>query len=636
MDKKINVLLVEDNYGDARLVQLMLEEYYADKLAIYHEFDLRSALFRLEQETINVVLLDLGLPDAQGFLGLLAIHRQYKSMPVVVLTGSEDTQLGFDALNKGAQDYLFKSNLEAHSLYRSIRHSSERTIFEEARRQSEAQFTTAFESAASGMAVLDLEGKFIRVNNALCKLFGHSEAGILNTSLFDFADPEMESRLIEDFQRVFDGSLDRHLAEYFFIGAYDVRLYTLISTSIIRNVDKTPSHIIIHFVDMTERKEAEMQLMQAQKLEAVGQLTGGMAHDFNNLLAVIMGNLEMLEISKSLNELDQKRVKSALNATIRGAELTGRLLAFSRQQPLAPQFTEIGTCVEGMRELITLTLGETVELNIKQDTKTWPVLVDPSQLETTILNLAVNARDAMPHGGQLIIDSINVTLDETEMDDGMVAGDFVMLSVSDSGEGIPEDLQDKVLQPFFTTKDVGKGSGLGLSMVFGFIKQSDGLIKINSFEGEGTSIQLFFPRKMEEVERSNPAMSGDFQAIPSGKGLILVVEDDPNVREIVVGQLNSFGYDTIEAENALVGFEIIQERGMAIDLLFSDITLPKGVSGIELSDEVKKTYPEMPVLLTSGFSEEFIQLKNRSLPPAILRKPYSRDELGKQIHLILN
>lgn len=638
MEKKIQVLLVEDNPGDARLVDIMLQDDYPNQVIIIHAESLKSALLELDKNSVELVLLDLGLPDAQNFVGLTSICTLYPSIPVVVLTGAEDAQLGLDALQHGAQDYLFKSHIDSHSLYRAIRYSSERAAFERAKQQSELHFSAAFDSAASGMAILDLDKQFLRVNRALCDLLGHPEEALLGMNILDFTDPDMESRFIRDLDLICKGSIEYQLDEYFMVAAYDVRIYVLLSASLIKDSDKKASHLIIHFVDLTERKEAEMKLMQSQKLEAVGQLTGGIAHDFNNLLAIIMGNLEMLDLSRGLSDEDRGRVKTALNATTRGADITNRLLSFSRQQPLAPKLVDINKVIEDLKELLSVSLGETVELEIKEGTGVWQVLIDSSQLESTLLNLVVNSRDAMPHGGKVTIGTSNTTLAENEIDSDSPAGDYVMLSVNDTGEGISQKVIDKVLQPFFTTKEVGKGSGLGLSMAFGFLKQSGGLIKIESQEGVGTTVRLYFPRQASGIVGLPEKAAPETKTVeaPNDSQTILVVEDDPNVREIVVKQLNSLGYETLEAADALLGLETIKSSGEGINLIFSDIKLPGGMSGVDLAEELRRIRPEIPILLTSGFADEFIQMKDKTEPPPILRKPYSRDQLSQKIRSILD
>jgi signal transduction histidine kinase/CheY-like chemotaxis protein len=384
-----------------------------------------------------------------------------------------------------------------------------------------------------------------------------------------------------------------------------------------------------------ETEATESQVRQAQKMEAIGQLTGGVAHDFNNILTVITGTIEILgDGVKDRPHLAQ--ITSLISAAAaRGADLTQHLLAFARRQPLQPRSTDVNLLVIDAARLLRPTLGEQIEIESMLSPDSAPALIDPSQLSTAILNLALNARDAMPNGGKLTLETRNVVLDDdyAGMNSEARPGHYVMIAVSDTGEGIPGTLLDKVFEPFFTTKDVGKGSGLGLSMVYGFVKQSNGHIKIYSEEGHGTTVKLYLPLAADVADALPPAI--DLSGLEHGDESLLIVEDDALVREYVVTQAMHFGYHTLAASNAAEALAIINgpER---IDLLFTDVIIPGGMNGRQLATEALKRRPGLKVLYTSGYTENAIVHHGRlDAGVLLLPKPYLSSDLARMIRTAL-
>jgi signal transduction histidine kinase/CheY-like chemotaxis protein len=387
-----------------------------------------------------------------------------------------------------------------------------------------------------------------------------------------------------------------------------------------------------------EIEATESQVRQAQKMEAVGQLTGGVAHDFNNILTVITGTIEILaDAVKDRPHLAQ--ITNLISAAAaRGADLTQHLLAFARRQPLQPRSTDINGLVIDAAGLLRPTLGEQIEIESMLSPNSAPALIDPSQLSTAILNLALNARDAMPNGGKLTLETRNVVLDDdyAAMNNDVKPGNYVMIAVSDTGTGIPGKLLEKVFEPFFTTKDVGKGSGLGLSMVYGFVKQSNGHIKIYSEEGHGTTVKLYLPQaagiaSVADVLVAEPGISG----FERGDKSILIVEDDALVREYVVTQIGSLGYNTLAASNAAGALAIINGPDR-IDLLFTDVIIPGGLNGRQLATEALKRRPELKVLYTSGYTENAIVHHGRlDAGVLLLPKPYLSSDLARMIQTAL-
>jgi signal transduction histidine kinase/CheY-like chemotaxis protein len=386
--------------------------------------------------------------------------------------------------------------------------------------------------------------------------------------------------------------------------------------------------------EIRARIAAEQQLQQSQKMEAVGQLTGGVAHDFNNILTVIMGTIELLEEGVADRPELAAVARMIDEAAGRGAELTSRLLAFARKQPLQPRPTDINALVLEADKMLRPALGETVDIVTKLDSRASPALVDPSQLANALLNLAINARDAMPDGGKLTLETGNVILDEAyaESQSEVAPGPYVMIAVSDTGTGIPAELIDHVFEPFFTTKGVGRGTGLGLSMVYGFVKQSNGHIKVYSEVGNGTTIKIYLPRAAADAgERPAPT-----ETVKGGRERILVVEDDTLVRSQVSAQLEGLGYAIRTAPDALAALALL-ESGAAFDLLFTDVILPRGMNGRELADEALKRRPSLKVLYTSGYSENAVVHHGRLDPGVLLlAKPYRKEDLARMIRRALD
>jgi len=387
--------------------------------------------------------------------------------------------------------------------------------------------------------------------------------------------------------------------------------------------------------EIAQRQAAESRLYQAQKMEAVGQLTGGIAHDFNNLLTAVLGNLELIEQGGvSDGERIQRLAGAARRAAERGATLTASLLAFSRRQALRPQRTEVNRLVNATSELLRSTLGERIAIKTVLASGSWPAFVDPNQLENAVINLALNARDAMPYGGKLTIKTSNVYLGEEyhtahpEVD----VGHYVMLEVTDTGAGMSADVIERAFEPFFTTKPMGEGTGLGLSQVYGFVGQSKGHITLESEPGAGTSVKIYLPRLVgvEEAALGTPVAT---ESTPM-QATILVVEDDCDVREYIVSALTQLGYSVLEAGEASTALSVV-EHHPEVDVLLTDVGLP-GINGRRLADEATRRNAGIKVLFTSGYARDTI-IHNGVLDPGVelISKPFTIDTLGRKIVQVL-
>ena len=405
--------------------------------------------------------------------------------------------------------------------------------------------------------------------------------------------------------------------------------------TLMRDAEGKPKSVLAVHTDITQQLETEEQLRRAQRLEAVGQLTGGIAHDFNNLLTVIQGNAELLSEALHDNERLHRFAQMTFTAAQRGSDLTSRLLAFARRQALEPKNVDVNQLITEMNALIRRTLDQSIEIVLHCDPGLWHASVDPSQLETALLNLCFNARDAMPEGGQLMLETSNVWLDAAAArHDDLIPGQYVSITVTDTGTGIPQTLLDRVFEPFYTTKEPGKGSGLGLSMVYGFIKQSAGHIRIQSQLEQGTRIQIYLPRARNGAPAETEAHSEQHPV--TGNEYILLVEDDDLVRLHVTDQLQALGYRVTAVASGRAAMEVLQSE-QPVDLLFTDIVMPGGMDGRQLADAARERMPRLRVLFTSGYSDDAVVQDGRLKPGVnLLGKPYSRMELAKKIRQVLD
>lgn len=495
---------------------------------------------------------------------------------------------------------------------------------------SHERLKTSYNHTPAMMYSVDTDGRIVSVSDYWLEVLGYEREDVLGKKCVDFfSDGSLEKSphvMLPEFRR-FGCCKD---IEYQFRKKTGEAIDVLLSAVAERDDNGDIQRTLAVLTDVTESRRLEQSLGQAQKMEAVGQLTGGLAHDFNNLLAVIMGNLQMLERSVDGDIRASKRVRSALRATERGADLTKRLLAFSRRQQLDAEDVDTGPLIGGMIDMLERTLGESIELELSQTDGPASVVADRSQLESAILNLAINARDAMPSGGRLTIETSQAVFEpECAAKIKMKPGDYVRISVTDTGTGIPKNIVDQVFTPFFTTKEEGKGTGLGLSMVYGFVKQSSGNVTIHSEEGCGTTINLFLPRAIVEGEQVQQRHASD--DCLNGSGKVLVVEDKEDVREMASAMLEDLGYETLEAENGSQALDIM--KSTAIDLLFTDVVMPGGMSGPELASLARRRNPSLKVLFTSGYAEAAVLREGGvTSRTQLIAKPYRKAELATKVH----
>ena len=490
-----------------------------------------------------------------------------------------------------------------------------------------ARITTIFESTNDGVLLVDRNWRIRYLNNQAkaqlseqCDLIGR-----------DFWQTFPHATDADKVNSALEAISKQRLASFEMFCRRRNRWYDV-------NVFPSGEDIAVWSRDLTDHKRAvearhliEEQLHQSQKMEAVGQLTGGVAHDFSNLLMVISGNLELIEDGATEKGAVQRLAAAARKAADRGASLTGQLLAFSRRQKLNPKPVHADVLIRDFQDLIRRAVGESCEVKLVADDPLWPCYVDPAQLETALLNLALNGRDAMPNGGMLQIELRNVTLEENAIA-GVSSGAYVKLSVTDTGCGMAPEILDRVFEPFFTTKEVGRGTGLGLSMVYGFVRQSSGHVAIESTVGAGTTVSLYLPKstQLPAIEMTDVHL----QIIPAGSGRVLMVEDDEDVLDVTSVMLRELGYHVVCARNGAEAIQLLTS-GKQFDLLFSDVVMPRGMTGIELAREAKRLCADLKVLLTSGNAADVLARYSAEDEFPIIGKPFRRAELAQYLRLVM-
>lgn len=600
----------------------------------------------------DIALLDIKLGPDNGIDLIAPLKLQRPDLACVIMTGYADTESAVRALREGADDFLSKP-VDPAILMRTLNRCRRQQKLERENREvvaalksSEERTRAIMENVADALVTIDAKGTVESVNPAALDLFGYQADELLGENV---------SRLIGEGDRArHDGYIQHYLhsgeARIVGQGPREVRgrrrdgetleLELAVSEAWIGN-----QRIFIGAMrDISERKRLEAHLRQSQKMEAIGQLTGGVAHDFNNLLGVILGNAELLEDKIGT---DDPQVQAVIRAAGRGSELTERLLAFSRLQPLQTSVLDPARLLGTMPDLLTRILAKNIEVELRSEAGIWPIEADPAQMESALINLAINAGQAMPGGGRLTIEIANLTIDRqaaagmtagtaagtTAVTPAVTPGRYVTMAVSDTGVGMTPEVLARAFDPFFTTKPVGEGSGLGLSMVYGFARQSGGFAIIESEPGQGATVRLYLPRVDAEVVEPQAELRAE---APRAKGeTILVLEDDPDVLDLAVTLLESLGYKVLFASEGAAALDILKLTP-AIDLVLSDVMLPGGLLGPEVVQRAKQARPDLRVLFMSGyadtaaFSAELLQAG-----ATVLNKPFRRYDLACQLRVAL-
>jgi PAS domain S-box-containing protein len=667
----VRILLIEDDPADARLIRELLGESREMTFEVEGAETLAAATVRLAGRPYDVVMLDLGLPDSVGLDTVRRFFAQGGRMPVlIVLSIVEDQDLAVQAVQLGAQDYLIKGIVDSGGLVRSIRYARERRRAEEALLRAQAELETRVRERTAELAhanaelqaenterrqaeqalrasqrllqgivdnsgaviyVKDTEGRYLLVNRRFEELFHVTRDEIRGKTDFAIYPPDRAQALRANDQRVLEANGPLQWEEMI---PQDEGLHTYVSVRFaLHDVDGRPFATCGIATDITERKRLEEQLRQSQKLESVGRLAGGVAHDFNNILTAILGYGEIVTRELPPDNPLVDDVEEIKLAAERAGRLTRQLLIFARRGVVEPRMLDLSDLTVNLSHLLRRLIGENVELVVSAAPRLWPIRADAGQMEQVLVNLAVNARDAMPRGGRLSIQTENATIAEGTPDAprGLAPGNYVRLTISDTGSGMSPETQAHLFEPFFTTKGVGKGTGLGLATCHGIVQQCGGAIYCASELGSGTMFTIYLPRHEGrppglEVMEETP--------VPGGHETVLVVEDDPSVREIAVRALRARGYQVVEAANGIEALSLAERLGHRIDLLVTDMVMPQ-MGGLDLAERLRANRPRLRALFTSGYTEENAAQLREIEDARFLQKPFTGSALARRVREVL-
>jgi len=635
----LRVLLVEDSESDAKLILRALRaaghEVAAERVDT--AATLRAALLL---KAWDVVISDWSMPQFSG-RAALELVRELSPLPLIIVSGTVGEDAAVEAMRAGARDYVLKDNLArlAPAVERELREGILRRSAAHALKVSERRFERLSASGVIGICILDLGGTLKEANTAFLDMLGYVGQDVVSGLSWQMLTPTEWAEL--------DELAFRRLKEHGVAPAWEKELWrrdgsrvcVLVGVAVLE-----ADECIAVISDVTERKSAEQrlrhseeQLRQVQKMEANGSLAGGIAHDFNNMLTVVLSYSALLANEFEPDDPRRGELQQIHDAGERAAALTRQLLAFSRRQVLQPKVVQLDLLVANMEKLLRRLIGEHIELRVVSDRGLCKVRVDPSQIDQVIINLAVNARDAMPGGGTLTIETENVTLppEAMDLDNPDEPGGFVKLTVSDTGEGMSDATQQRMFEPFFTTKEVGRGTGLGLSTVLGIVQQSGGSVSVRSAPGQGTSFSVYLPVSdgpLQPTRSSRPPL----QSLPRGHETILLVEDDASVRTLACNVLRRHGYHVLEASGSSEALVLSEQFAETIHLLLTDVVMPK-MSGPQLARRVQSARANIRVLFVSGYTDDATfqhGLLDRRV--AFLPKPFTPEQMAIRVREVLD
>lgn len=626
----IEILLVEDNLGDARLLQENLQEIEGNRFKLSHVELLQEALQCLAQKSFDLVLLDLSLPDSQGLETFLKLHRQVPSMPVVVLTGLDDETLAIKAMQVGIQDYLIKGQVNSDLLVRSIHYAIERQQAEQKIREQAA----LLDIATDAILVRSLENKILFWNKGAERLYGWSKSDVIDRDPTEFWFQGKSPNIEEAFSNVLkDGFWEGELAKFTKNGQ---KLTVASRWTLVRDESGGPKSILTVDTDITEKKQLEAQFLHAQRLESLGTLASGIAHDLNNILTPILAAAQLLPLK--LHDLDaqtQTLLKILEENSKRGSNLVKQILSFARGAEGKRVVLQVSHLLMEVATVARQTFPKSIEVTINIATNDlWTVSADPTQLHQVFMNLCVNARDAMPNGGTLSLTVENLFIDENYARLHLDArvGSYIVITVEDTGVGIPQEILGRIFEPFFTTKEPGKGTGLGLSTVLGIVKSHGGFVSVYSEVNKDTWFKVHLPA----VEDKKPQPAEDLTLFEGNGELILVVDDEAAIREVTKVTLETYNYRAITASDGIEAIAIYAERKEQIDAVSIDLMMPSLDTATTIRI-LEKINPQVRIVLMSGLTNN--EIASRSISPgvgAFLAKPFTAQELLNILHKLFH
>jgi PAS domain S-box-containing protein len=640
----MKILVVDDAVDHAQMVVEFLRASNAwpdAEIAVAASYD--QALAAMIATRYDVALLDYWLGARDGLMLLREVRQQGVDTAVVVLTGHGAEDVAVEAMKAGAADYLSKTNLTIDSLERAVRHAVALRAGERQRRQAEAalraseeRFRALVENSSDALLLIDGEARVTYITPSSTRHLGWRPDQMVRRSIYDFLHPDdretIIARMAETLQR--PGRLVT--AEVRFLHA-DGSWRIMEGVGVNHIADPSVGAIVVNARDITDRRKLEDQLRQAQKMEAVGRLAGGVAHDFNNLLTAILGYCNLMLDDIPHEDPLRPDLEEIQSAGERAAALTRQLLAFSRRQMLQPQVVDMNTIVQQLEKLLRRLISEDVELVTSLAADLMSVRVDPASVEQILVNLAVNARDAMPVGGRLTIETKNVELDEAYAIAHVTvkSGPYVMLAVSDTGQGMDELTRIRVFEPFFTTKEQGKGTGLGLATVYGMVKQSGGYIWVYSELGHGTTFKVYLPPAEQRVTTKAQHAGRRHTDGTHGWETVLLVEDEDAVRALAREVLRRHGYIVLEARHGVDAVRVAERHADDIHLMVTDVVMPH-MSGCDLAQRLSTVRPRMKVLFMSGYTDHAVMHRDLTPASAFIQKPFTPEVFARKVRTVLD
>jgi PAS domain S-box-containing protein len=626
--------MLEDDENDALLVRRELGRLNPPPV-VQHVRGESDFVTALSGPAPHLILSDHNIPGFGGWKALELAQRTLPEVPFILVTGSLDEETAVAYLKGGASDYILKDRVVR--LGPAVLEALGRARQREALRRHERLLRQIIDANPSLIFVKDWEGRFVLVNQATADIYGTTVESLIGKTDADFnSNAEEVAHFLRDDRQVISSGRPKFIGEERVTNptTKETRWFQTIKVPL-RMPGQEATTMLGVATEITERKRLEEQLMQSQKMEAIGQLAGGVAHDFNNILTAIVGYTDLLTADFAGNARQLEDLEEIRKAARRAAALTRQLLAFSRKQVLEPRIIDVNDVVLNLDKMLRSLISERIELKTELATDLAAARADPNQLEQVIMNLAINARDAMPDGGTLTIETGNATLDQTYAAQhvSVIPGDYVMLAVSDTGCGMDQNTQARVFEPFFTTKPPGRGTGLGLSTVYGIVKQSGGNIWLYSEVGKGTTFKVYLPA-IEAV----PEQAGKAAVAETGRpgvGTILVVEDDDQLRRLAHRALAAQGYVVLEADRGATALDLARRHNGAIDLLLTDVVMPD-TNGRKLADALRATRPGVRVLFMSGYPDGAIS-KHGILEHGVayLAKPFTTEAITRKVREVL-
>ena len=646
MNEPVRILLVEDLPTDAELAQREIRRTLKD--CLFQRIETREDyLAALETFQPDLIISDYSMPRFDGLTALRLALEHAPLTPVIILTGAINEDTAVHCMKAGATDYVIKEHIKRlgqaviHALQQKQVHQQRRQA-EEALRESEERYRTLVHTLPDAIIVTDPAGTITYASPTALRLYGGEKAEMLGHNILEWIHPSLHQQALDHVKIILAGGLITG-EEYLLVNKDGSVFFGEMSASCLKNSQGQVMGIISMVRDISERKRTEEaqaklteQLRQAQKMESIGRLAGGVAHDFNNMLTVIQGYCSLMQVEIPDDSSLLENLEQIQQASERAANLTGQLLAFSRKQILAPTVLDLNSLVVNLRRMLERLIGEDITLSTVLQPGLWPTIADPGQIEQVIMNLVVNARDAMPAGGKLTIETHHVKIDEPNFRTHLEApgGPHVMLVVTDTGCGMDESTRAQIFEPFFTTKEPGKGTGLGLATAYGIIKQSGGHITVYSEPGQGTAFQIYLPAN--EIAAYSPATPPVSPAAQRGHETILLVEDEAMVRSLVQSILQAEGYTVLEAGHGSEALALAAQHQGPIDLLLTDVVMPH-MSGRELAERLKTLRPQIKLLYMSGYTDDaVVQRGLLTAEVEYLSKPFLPNTLVSKVHEVLN